>query len=265
MLTLIHGDDITKSRQLFISLKEKYPDTVSLDGQDVTLTDLAQVLEGGDLFSDTKKLFIEQLITKKRASVEYKSIINYLLAHADKATIVIWEGKELENNLLSTFKSNTIRLFKLPQSLFALLDTIKPGYGKQLLHLFHQTLATTEEEVILYMLIRHFRLLLALHNISTNYSSSEHSEARSQNDNNSLPTDPPTGGGGDRTIIKQQIEEVKRMQGWQKTKLERQSNLFSESQLITYHNKLFEIDLEHKTGKLSGSLSSAIDIFLLDV
>jgi hypothetical protein len=260
MLTIIHGDDISKSRKYFIDLKEKYPDAVIFDGQDIKLTDLAQILEGGELFSDTHVLFIEQLITKKKSSLEYKSIINYLLTHAKTATVVIWEGKEIEKNTLSLFKDSILHLFKLPQSLFIFLDSIKPGNGKQLLQLFHQTLSTVDEEGIFYMLIRHVRLLMSLHP-QAKKTEAKYGRIPAEDISNNQNSD-------DKNILSSKsatIEELKRLQSWQSAKLLKQSSQFSLKQLLTIYSNLYAIESAYKTGGLSGSLSSSIDIFLLGV
>jgi hypothetical protein len=234
MLTLIHGDDIAASRKYFIDLKQKHPDGINLDANDVTLTDLAQILEGGELFSDSKTLFVEQLITKKKNQSDYKAIISYLTDQGKSSTIFLWEGKDLDISATAAFKGAIVRPFKLPQSLFQFLDDIKPGNGKRLLTLFHQTLETVEAEAVFPMLIRQIRLLLALHGSN---------EA--------------------------EIDEIKKMQApnkiWQKEKLKKQARLFSESQLISLHKKLFELEIAQKTGGLPISISSSIDIFLLEV
>jgi hypothetical protein len=59
------------------------------------------------------------------------------------------------------------------------------------------------------------------------------------------------------------IEETKRLQSWQTGKLSSQANSFGKERLISLYDKLFEIDLAQKTGKLPYSLDKSIDIFLL--
>src|SRR6185369_7856336 len=161
MITIIHGTDIVSSRKFFLDEKEKHPEIVILDGEKITLTDLAQIFEGGGLFEESKTVFIEHFFARKKRKEEFATFAGYLQKQSSH-TIYLWEGKELETSALNSLKSATPRVFKLPQTLFAFLDSLKPGNHKQLLALFHQTLETTDPEMIFFMLVRQFRLLIAL-------------------------------------------------------------------------------------------------------
>lgn len=232
MLTIIHGSDTAASRKYFLDEKERYTDAVILEADKVNLTDLAQILEGGGLFGETKYVFIEQFLTKRKKSGDYKDILEYLENHADENTIFLWENKELEIGTLKALKRPIIKAFKLPQSLFQLLDEIKPGNGEHLVKLFHQTIETAETEMVFFMLIRQIRLLLALNE------------------------DPQT---------EKAIDEIKRMQPWQKTKLQKQASLFETEELVAIYAQLYHIEKGQKTGGLNTSLVSAIDFLLLEV
>jgi DNA polymerase III delta subunit len=243
MLIIIHGSDTTQSRKYFLDEKNKTRDSLLIESENVNVTDLTQLFEGGSLFSESKYLFIEQLLTKRKKSTDLKDILLYLEKQSTEHTIILWEGKELERGALSTFKKATIRDFKLPQTLFQFLDALKPDNNKLLIKLFHQTVTTTEPEMIFFMLVRQFRILLALaQNPSTLYS----------ND----------GAEGGRFTP---IDELKRMQPWQKNKIEKQSKLFDTVHLLDLYDKLFKIEVGQKTGTLNTSLICAIDFFLLEV
>jgi DNA polymerase III delta subunit len=229
MLTVIHGTDIVASRKFFLESKLSHPEAVSLDAESVNLTDLAQVIEGGGLFGETKHIFIEQFLSKRKKSGDYKEIIAYLDVHADEHAIMLWENKELDIATQKTFKRASFRPFKLPQTLFAMMDNIKPGNGKQLVAQFHQTIVDTEVEMVFFMIIRQIRMLLAL-------LSSASSE----------------------------IDEVKRLT-WQRNKMQQQAAKFTETELIGLYNKLFAIEKAQKTGTLSAPLATTIDFFLLEI
>ena len=162
MLTIIHGTDISASRKFFNDQKNSIPDCLTLEADAVTITDLMQILETGGLFGERKHLFIEQFITKKKKSHEYKIISQYLSEKSEDNTIVLWEGKEIELSGIKSIKNATAKIFSLPQTLFQLLDSIKPGNNVQLISLFHQTIKNAEAEMVFSMLVRHFRILLAL-------------------------------------------------------------------------------------------------------
>ncbi|MGH7204057.1 MAG: hypothetical protein ACREHC_06455 [Candidatus Levyibacteriota bacterium] len=248
MLTIIHGADTALSRKYFLDEKGKYANSLLLDADKVNLTDLTQIFEGGGLFGETKFVFIEQFLTKRKKSADFKDIITYLEKSADDNTILLWENKELEISILKAFKHPIIKAFKLPQTLFQLLDEIKPGNGKQLITLFHQTIESTEIEMVFFMIVRQIRLMLAL---STTVILNE-------------VKNPPT-----RSFATTQddnpIDEVKRMQPWQKTKLQKLASLFSTEQLLDLYNKIYQIEHGQKTGGLNASLVSTIDFLLLEV
>ncbi len=230
MLTIIHGTDIVASRKFFLDQKLGHPEALTLDAESVNLTDLAQVVEGGGLFGESKYIFIEQFLTKRKKSGDYKDIITYLDTHAEEHTIFLWENKELDISTQKAFKKAAIRPFKLPQTLFALLDTIKPGNGKILLKQFHETIASTEVEMVFFMLIRQFRMLLALSSPGT----------------------------------ESEIDEVKKLT-WQRSKMEKQASLFEAEHLLDLYAILFAIEKGQKTGTLSAPLTTTIDFFLLEI
>lgn len=233
MITLIHGSDTAASRKYFSDEKQKVQDVVVLDAEKFTYTDLHQIFDGGGLFGETKSVFIEQLITKRKKTSDFQIIIKYLEKKSQEHHIILWEGKELESSNIKLVKNAEVKVFKLPQSLFLFLDSIKPGNGKQLVNLFHQTIENAEVEIVFFMLIRQIRLLLALSDTKT-----------SQNE---------------------PIDELKRMAPWQKTKLQHQSALFTTTQLLSLYENLYYIEYGQKTGGLPADLTTMIDFLLLEV
>lgn len=232
MLTVIHGSDTAQSRKFFLDEKNKVEDAILLTADQVNLTDLAQVFAGGGLFGETKYVFIEQLIAKKKKSADYKDILAYLEKYSPEHTIMLWEAKELERGVQYEFKKAAFKVFNLPQTLFQLLDALKPNNGQLLIKLFHQTIETTEAEMVFFMLIRQIRILIAL---------------------------------SSKNEIQTPIDEVKRLAPWQSSKLEQQAKSFGTNHLFALYDKLFAIERGQKTGTLATPLISAIDFFLLEV
>lgn len=228
MLTILHGDDISQSRKYFSDLKQKAENPETFEAENLTVTDLLQSLSNGGLFSEERCIFIENFLTKSKKLTEYESILQILDKHAQESHIVLWEGKEIDRKELAKLKKATPRLFKLPQLLFTFLDALKPGNSKRLLPLFHDLQKTAEPELLFFMLIRQFRILLAVKE-------------------------------------KAEIDEIKRLAPWQRQKLEQQAKSFQTDQLITLYTKLFEIDNKQKTGKLLLPLTSTIDFFLMEI
>ncbi len=229
MMTILHGDDTTASRNYYLEQITQHHIENTFDGDEITLTDLVQIFEGGGFFQDTASVGIENLLSKRKQSKELDSVLTFL-NNQPEGTVILWESKSLPKTKLNQFKNADSQEFKLPQHLFQFLDSLKPGNPKQLIELFHKNLVTTEPEMLFFMMVRQFRMLLALSQDSL-----------------------------------EQIEEAARLAPWQKSKLVSQSRQFSVKQLGSLHNKLYSIELGQKTGTLNLPLTSAIDIFLLEI
>jgi DNA polymerase III delta subunit len=235
MITVIHGDDIVSSRNFLHKIKSDISQSVSFEGKKVTVTDLVQELEGGSLFGGDKTLFIEELLSGRKGK-DVTEITSYLKDHADLGTIYVWESKQLGKRDMDSFGRVTDQSFTIPKTLFSFLDAIAPAsrqggpQNSRLLSLYHALLKSVEPELVFFMITRHFRILLTISDES-----------------------------GDT------IDEAARLAPWQKSKLERQSRLFSTKELKDAHQKLFQIDLATKTGGTPLSLSQSIDFFLLDL
>ena len=224
MITILHGDDIVSSRNLFLLEKKKYSNSEIFDAKKSNFVSLQEILNAKNLFFEDNAIFIENLFS----SIKNEKDILELLKNANKNfNIFIWEGKELSKSDLSRLKNAIVKLFKLPQNLFLFLDNVRPN-NPQNLTFFHNALNNTSVDLIFYMIVRQFRLLLTLSD---------------------------SGSG---------IDEVKRLAPWQKQKLLRQVKYFTIDELKKIYKKLYELDLTIKTGE-SESLVSSIDFFLLDV
>ncbi len=225
MITIIHGEDIVLSRNRF--LQEKSETDIILDGKTLTPDKLLESLHNS-LFGLSKNIYIENLLSVKKNISNFEQIVKLIDTQSKDSNILIWENSELAKANLFIFKGAKIEIFKLPQSLFAFLDGLRPN-NKQNVTLFHDALKNSNSEMVFYMLLRQFRILASL---------SEDSSS--------------------------QIDEVKRLQPWQKQKLERQSAFFSGENFKRIYSNLFEIDLKVKVGEIT-NLTNAIDFFLLDL
>lgn len=229
MITIVHGDDIASSRRYFVEQKNKEKNPIVFDGEKITPSDILQVLDGGSLFSENKLLFIEDFFSKKKPGKEFDDIVSQIQNLSD-SQVFFWEGKLLTKRFINLFKNCEIKLFNIPKDIFTFLDSIYPDNKKSLIF-FHNTLKTNEPELVFFMIIRQFRLLMAVSDAKT----------------------------------KEAIDEVKRLAPWQINKIKKQSGYFSSLKLKDCYRKLYELDLAQKTGALPYSLSSAIDIFLVDL
>lgn len=231
MITIIHGDDGASSRNYFISQRQLSSDAIALNGATVTLNDVVQAVEGQGLFSEGKHIFIEELLSKRKASKELSNILECLLENQSSNEIFLWESKDLTVKQLSVLKAANVKQFKIAKTIFQFLDAIRPKNAKTMVVLLHRTLQTDEIEFVFYMLERHIRMLLALFEGDTDGT----------------------------------IEEVKRMAPWQKSKLQKQAKFFTIESLKDLYKKLLDIDVAQKTGGLALPLSETIDFLLLEI
>lgn len=230
MITIIHGDDITRSREYLQEQKENTNEFVALETE-VTLSDFAQNIEGFALFNDTKTIFIENFLSKTgKIDANAQEVIEFLNKHEKDAKLFFWERKEISKRILSLFKNAVVKTFNIPQAIFLFLDSLKPGIGIKAVDLFHQALQASEPEILLFMLVRQFRLLIAV--------------------------------SGKAKVT---IDELSRLAPWQESKFKRQASYFSQEQLGPIYEKLYQIDLAQKTGNSSLSLIQSIDFFLVGI
>lgn len=237
MMTIIHGSDIAKGRQVFIDLRTTTPGTPILQGDRLSPIDLQQALSGGGLFGDQLTIYIEELLSKRKPSKELDALISLIVSSSQ--TIVLWESKDLTPKQISLFPKADVKQFKIPTVVFAFTESIAPQSSKKSLTLFHELLQYEDAAFALAMLQRQVRILLALRSPSVNR---EPTNSKQSN-----------------------ISEVSRLAPWQMGKLKKQAGMFSEKQLIAIHSKLYEIELGQKTGILSLSLDQAIDFLLLSI
>lgn len=228
MITLIHGENTAESRNYYLAERAKHPEKIVLDGVSLTLTDFLQAVSGNGLFGDQQTLFIEDLLSKRKASKELDALVTEI-AKAD-APIFLWESKDLTAKQVSPLKAAAVKQFKIPATVFAFLDSLFPKNGKKAIMLSHQLLQDEDVHFALFMLQRQIRLLLAL-------------------------TD----------THEQTISEVKRMAPWQKGKMQKQAKAFSQQELLDIHEQLYQLELGQKTGGLAMPLEQEIDFLLLSM
>ncbi len=226
MITLIHGDDIVSSRNFLNDEKSSLKNPVMFSGQTINLENLIRSLEGGSLFEKENEIIIENLLSSKKAVSDFDKIIEYLNKNSVTSKIYIWENQEIKGQV--PFKNSLQKVFKIPQNIFLFLDSIKHN-NPITVKLFHQAIETSSEDAIFYMIVRQFRLMLALLEEG------------------------------------KEIDEVKRLQPWQRNKIRSQSLSIGKENLQKAYKKLYEIDLGYKSGGLSQPLLQSVDFFLLDL
>ncbi|MGA2911403.1 MAG: hypothetical protein ABSE17_02020 [Candidatus Levyibacteriota bacterium] len=228
MILLIHGNDLAASRNFYFEEKNKLIDVILLEGDGLTFDQFFQNAENKSLFGSEQTILVENFFTKnKSTAIETKKIVEYLNSNKN-LSIVFWESTELSKTSQALLKNATVKTFSFPQILFTFLDNVRPNNAEMLIKLFHELKQSMEVELIFFMLVRQFRIMLDLD-------------------------------GSDK------IDEVKRMAPWQLGKMQRQAKMFGEEKLKSSYQNLFEMDLALKTGKIPYSLERSIDFFLADL
>lgn len=217
MITIIHGDDVLSSRNFLNDLKLSF---IRFDGASEDISELIQALVGSSMFGGDQNILIENLFSKKTKDL---SLIIKLI-NQTSVNVYVYDLKEVSKANLAKFPKATLEFFKLPQNLFNFLDGILPG-SHRALGTFNKALQTTELEILLFMIVRQFRLMLG-------------------------------------TISGAEIDEVVRLAPWQRGKIERQARFFGIDKLKDEYQKIYQIDLKSKSGGLSLPLRSTIDIWL---
>jgi len=229
MILIIHGTDLASSRDYYSKEKDKVESPILIEGEGLTYDKIFQAAENKSFFDSKTTLAIENFFSKNKSnSTEFKKITEYLNSNKN-LDIIFWESTEISKPNQTILKNSAVKVFSYPQVLFQFLDSLKPGNGEYLIKLVYELKKNMEIELIFFMIVRQFRLMI------------------SQLEN-----------GG-------KIEEAKRLQSWQAAKFSKQSASFGKEKLKDLYDKLFEIDLAQKTGKLPYSMDKSIDIFLLDL
>jgi len=229
MITIIHGNDITTSRNFYIELRKKTANYELIDGKNLDFDTLFRTFEGNSLFTNEKNIYIENFFSNiKSNSIEFKKITDYLNKNKN-INLLFWEAKVLTKTQASSIKSAQVKEFSYPQVLFVFLDSFKPQ-NLSSIKLFHQLNKTMEAELIFYMIVRQLRLMIAVLEEGKN-----------------------------------EIDEIKRLAPWQLSKLRSQGGHFGKNKLLDLYKKLYLIDYQTKYGLTPLSLSTNIDIFLSDL
>ena len=229
MITIIHGNDITTSRNFYIELRKKTANYELIDGKNLDFDTLFRTFQGNSLFTNEKNIYIENFFSNiKSNSIEFKKITDYLNKNKN-INLLFWEAKVLTKTQASSIKSAQVKEFSYPQVLFVFLDSFKPQ-NLSSIKLFHQLNKTMEAELIFYMIVRQLRLMIAVLEEGKN-----------------------------------EIDEIKRLAPWQLSKLRSQGGHFGKNKLLDLYKKLYLIDYQTKYGLTPLSLSTNIDIFLSDL
>lgn len=161
MLNILHGDNLVESRQFLRNLTAKAADSgvevVTFQGNKATLADIKEALASDTLLGGNRMVVIENLLGGQK-SAEKTKVISYLKEGKYDSDLLIWEDKEIKG-ILSLPKAEVHR-FRVNQVIFRYLESLRPGNTQETLQLLETLKRQEEAEMVFYMLIRQFRLLI---------------------------------------------------------------------------------------------------------
>ena len=229
MITLLHGDDITKSRNELNHLRQmaKGKEVRELEGKTMTDTDLVQALSSSSLFGGDTVIIIENMFSglgkKLKRITELATIIKEQSGESD---VIIWEHKEMGKTAISGLGGSvTIKIFKLPTIIFQFLDSVKPKNANYLIPLYTELLANEPAELIHAMLVKRvFQLLSFQSGIA------------------------PTG-----------------IAPWQASRLTNQAREFTLERLTLFYQNLREIEQKRNSGQALFDLKESTELLLIQL
>lgn len=159
------GDDIVSSRKAFLleldGLREKSYEITKISGKELNEELLESSISTKTLFGEKRALAIEGFLSLTK-SKDKEKILEKISSFIDtEAVLVFWEGKEFSKTDQQKHpKEFVFKNFKLPGSVFAFLDCLKPGQKKSNIEKYRKVTETVDEFFLFSMLARQIRLLI---------------------------------------------------------------------------------------------------------
>ena len=159
MITIIHGDNIVKSRQTLVSLRNQRAESceiISFEGKKLDKLLLEEALGTQTMFTEQNLIIIEKMFTLPK-SKKLEELIAMIAA--SDSEMIIWEDRVVTPTMLRIFPNAKNILCKTNQAVFQWLDSLSPGnaYSSELLH---RACEQESPELCFFMLVRQVRLLL---------------------------------------------------------------------------------------------------------
>jgi hypothetical protein len=218
MINIFCGEDVSASRNAFFTFKNevkgKKIEVINVDA--TSLKDIPTWLYESQLLFATEKFFFAEGVLSKKENREFIKTFD----KKESPHIAIWEGGLTEREVKRYFTNVVIKNFKLPESIFTLLDALYPSNKQNALKLMQLLKGSVEENILLFLLQRYVReLILASGNVFD-------------------PKKAP----------------------WQTGKLKTQAQKWPQEKLITFYEALFRIEANLKSGQSYYPISKSLDI-----
>jgi len=224
MLTIIHGENVVASRNYLLS----QIDQLKKEGQEALFLDEKNFTPENLVAALEKDLFGQQKIVvfesfSRLKPNQKKEAAEIIKQHAE-GILFLWEAKTLPASFFKPFPKSQARLFKPSPILFQFLDALSPKNKQKAIFLLGQVLKKEETGLVFYFLTRRI---------------------------------------SDLILIKENHEEkVSARQAWQKEKLKKQAQDFSQEKLTDFLCQLIWLDYQQKSGQLSYPFEFGLELLL---
>lgn len=169
-LTLIHGDYQSQSRDCLNQLISQFQQSgnhelIRLDGANVDFTELVQACESQSLLVTHRLIVLENLHHQATKNL-LKVIIPYLeelIARPSNQSyhpLILWEPVLLAPKMLKPFARASVKVFRIPATVFRFLESLMPGKQAQFIPLYQHLIKIEAPEALLIMIARQLRLLI---------------------------------------------------------------------------------------------------------
>jgi hypothetical protein len=227
MIYLFHGDHTAQSRHAYREARSAAHAQIYTPVHP-QVGDIIQRLSGTDLFAATVPLALEN-IHSLRSNKEKDLIISYLSSLPAAVDVYLWEEKSLTKKQLTALGTHVkAQEFSLPKTLYAYLDSLYPHNRTKSLTLLDEVCNTEPVELVLFMTIRHFRLLVAL---------------------------------SDTTAPR--ISEIKQVSPWQEKKLQTHARMISHHERVLFLDALLHLDIGIKSGTSALDTKAALEQIII--
>jgi DNA polymerase III delta subunit len=220
-MTILHGENIIKSRERLVALiteaKRTGKEIERLAAKQISPAALETALQKTSLFGTEQMVIIEELHSLPRSA--RKNQLIEIVAKAN-VNVVLWEKRDLTPTMLKKFPKAQVEHFKLTNTIFAWLDAFSPKTAKRrYFELSQKAQATDGEQTCFAMLARQVRLLIQVKDGTT-------------------PAGHP----------------------FMVSKIKKQAHDFSLEQLLGIHAQLFTIDINAKTSSSFLTVGQELDL-----
>jgi len=152
---IIHGDYSVKSydrlQQYIKAAKKRSWEIVRVDSK---ITNIRETLVSQSLFTKQRLIVVENINAIKKKDSEWLKKKNNEL----DATLLLYHNSALSKTAVNLYpKPDKIEEFKLPKTVWNLLDSIRPGNSQKVIELLENTLKTESEEFVFAVIAKLFR------------------------------------------------------------------------------------------------------------